>query len=173
MALGEWISVKSSREALERQIAVEHEELEEVPDEEREELALIYQAKGLSREEAERLAARIAENPAAALDTLIREELGLDPGELGSAWRAAASSFLLFVAGAIVPVLPFFFARGWPAILTSGALSALALFGIGSVITLFTGRRTLASGLRQLWIGLAAAAVTFGIGRLVGVATGI
>jgi VIT1/CCC1 family predicted Fe2+/Mn2+ transporter len=173
MALGEWISVQSSREALERQVGVEREELETVPEEERAELALIYQAKGVPSEEAERLAARIVENPRTALDTLVREELGLDPRELGSPWRAAVSSFLLFVAGAIIPVLPFFFAAGWPAIVASAALSAVGLFAIGAAITLFTGRGFLASGLRQLWIGLAAALVTFGIGRLVGAATGI
>ncbi len=173
MALGEWISVQSSREALERQIGVEREELEAIPEEEREELALIYQAKGVPRDEAQRLAARLVEDPRTALDTLVREELGLDPGELGSPWRAATSSFLLFVAGAIIPVLPFFFTSGWPGIVISSGLSAVGLFGIGAVITLFTGRRFLASGLRQLWIGLAAALVTFGIGRLVGVATGI
>jgi VIT1/CCC1 family predicted Fe2+/Mn2+ transporter len=173
MALGEWISVQSSREALERQIEVEREELETIPEEEQAELVLIYQAKGLPPDEARRLASRLAKDPQTMLDTLVREELGLDPGELGSPWRAALSSFLLFVAGAIVPVLPFFFASGWPAIFTSSALSAVGLFAIGATITLFTGRGFLPSGLRQLWIGLAAALVTFGIGRLVGVATGL
>ena len=173
MALGEWISVQSSREALERQIEVEREELRTIPEEEREELVLIYQAKGVPLEEARRLAARLTEDPRTALDTLVREELGLDPGELGSPWRAAISSFLLFVAGAIIPVVPFFFTSGWTAIATSCSLSAVGLFAIGAAITLFTGRGFLPSGLRQLWIGLTAAMVTFGIGRLVGVATGL
>jgi VIT1/CCC1 family predicted Fe2+/Mn2+ transporter len=173
MALGEWISVQSSREALERQIGIEREELATVPDEEREELTLIYQAKGFTREEADRLAARIVENPASALDTLIREELGLDPGELGSAWRAAFSSFLLFVLGAIVPVLPYFFTGGWEAIVAGGLLSAAGLFALGAAITLFTGKGALSAGFRQLWIGLAAAMITFGIGRLIGIAAGI
>ncbi len=173
MAMGEWLSVQSARELAQRQLAIEADELKESPEEEQEELALIYQAKGLPRDEAESLAARLISDKSTALDTLAREELGLDPEELGgSAWEAAITSFLLFIGGAIAPVTPFIFLTGHAAIGTSLACSALALFGIGAVITLLTGRSILFSGLRQLLIGLAAAGVTYGIGRLIGVAVG-
>ena len=173
MAMGEWISVQSSRELYGRQIAIEERELEEVPDEEREELALIYQAKGLTEPQAQELAGRIMSDRGTALDTLAREELGIDPEELGgSAWEAAITSFVLFAIGAIVPVSPFFFLSGWAAVILSASLSALALFGIGAAITLFTGRSVWASGIRQVLIGMAAAALTYGLGTLLGVAVG-
>jgi len=171
MAMGEWISVQSSRELYNRQIAVEAQELAEVPDEEEEELTLIYQAKGLSEPQARALAARLIADPATALDTLSREELGIDPKELGgSAWEASATSFGLFALGAIVPLAPFVFLTGAPAVIVSATLSASALFGIGAAITLLTGRSALFSGARQVAIGLAAAALTFALGRLLGVA---
>lgn len=171
MALGEWLSVQSARELYQRQIAVERQELIEVPDEEAEELALIYQAKGMPEVDAQTLAQNLIKNRSNALDTLSREELGIDPDELGgSAWVAAATSFMLFAFGAIFPVLPFFFLSGWAAVGVSVALSALALFGIGAGITLLTGRGVLFSGFRQVVFGLCAAAITFGIGRLIGVA---
>lgn len=170
MALGEWLSVQSSRELYQRQIAIEAAELAEVPHEEAEELALIYQAKGLPAEQARELAARLATDQRAALDTLAREELGIEPQSLGgSAWEAAATSFVLFALGAIVPVLPFMFTSGLAAVVTSLALCGLALFGIGAGITLLTGRSVLFSGTRQVLVGLAAAGLTFGIGRLLGV----
>jgi VIT1/CCC1 family predicted Fe2+/Mn2+ transporter len=173
MAMGEWISVQSSRELYGRQIAIEERELEEVPDEEREELALIYQAKGLTEPQAQELAGRIMADRGTALDTLAREELGIDPDELGgSAWEAAITSFVLFAIGAIVPVSPFFFLSGWAAVILSASLSALALFGIGAAITLFTGRSVWFSGIRQVLIGMAAAALTYGLGTLLGVAVG-
>ncbi|MCX7792517.1 MAG: VIT1/CCC1 family protein [Chloroflexaceae bacterium] len=173
MALGEWISVQSSRELYERQIAIEREELEQNPAEEQEELALIYQAKGLPEEQARALAARLIADRAIALDTLAREELGVDPEELGgSAWEAGFSSFFLFAVGALVPVLPFLFTSGLPAVALSVVLSALGLFGIGAAITLLTGRSVWYSGMRQVLVGLAAAAITFGIGRLIGVSLG-
>lgn len=173
MALGEWISVQSSRELYERQIEVEREELEARPEEEQEELALIYQAKGMDPAQANALAAQLIADPSAALDALAREELGVDPDELGgSAWEAAISSFLLFAVGAIIPVLPFLFAAGMGAVVGSVVLSTLGLFGIGAAITLLTGRSVWYSGLRQVAIGLAAAAITFGIGRLIGVSLG-
>lgn len=171
MAMGEWLSVQSSRELYQKQIATEADELASVPEEEREELVLIYQAKGLSDDEARAIADRVMSNRATALDTLSREELGIDPAELGgSAWAAAASSFAVFVVGAFVPVAPFFFVSGTAAVVLSAACSAVALFLVGAAITLFTGRGVLWSGLRQLGIGVAAAAVTFGVGRLLGVA---
>jgi VIT1/CCC1 family predicted Fe2+/Mn2+ transporter len=173
MALGEWISVQSSRELYERQIGIEREELEHNPAEEQEELALIYQAKGLPEEQARDLAARLIADQPAALDALAREELGVNPEDLGgSAWEAAISSFLLFAVGAIMPVLPFLFLGGFAAIALSVVLSTLGLFGIGAAITLLTGRSIWYSGMRQVLIGLAAAAITFGIGRLIGVSLG-
>jgi VIT1/CCC1 family predicted Fe2+/Mn2+ transporter len=174
MALGEWLSVQSSRELYQRQLAIEETELETFPEEEQEELALIYQAKGLPPERARELAATLVSDKATALDTLAREELGIDPEGLGgSAWVAAGTSFLLFALGAVFPVLPYAFVGGLPAVLASALLSSLALFAIGAGITLFTGRHPLASGLRQVAFGLAAAAVTFGLGKLVGGGLGL
>jgi vacuolar iron transporter family protein len=173
MALGEWLSVQSSRELYQRQIQIEKDELEARPEEEQEELALIYQSKGLPKEQAEELAHRIISNSNSALDTLAREELGIDPEELGgSAWEAAITSFLLFAVGAIVPVAPFLFLSGMTAVMVSLVVSALGLFAIGAAITLMTGRSVLYSGLRMVIFGLTAAALTYGIGRLIGVSLG-
>ncbi len=173
MALGEWLSVQSSRELYERQIGIEEAELREVPEEEQEELALIYQAKGIPETQARDLAAQLMRNQATSLDTLVKEELGIDPAELGgSAWEAAVSSFILFGAGAILPVLPFLVLTGMSAVAASLALSAVGLFAIGAGITLMTGRSVLFSGTRQVVFGLAAAILTFGIGRLIGINLG-
>ena len=173
MALGEWISVTSSREAAEAQLEVEAEEIALMPEAEQEELALIYRAKGLPREQAESMAASIMENPDTALATLAREELGVVPEELGSPWTAAIASFVLFGTGAMLPVLPFLFAYGNGAVAVSAALSALGLFVLGSGITLLTGRSAWYSGGRQVALGLAAAAVTYGIGAFVGGVAGV
>ena len=173
MAMGEWLSVTSARELYGRQIATEKAELEEIPAEEQEELELIYQAKGLPADKAKELAARIIANPQTALDTLVREELGIDPDDLGgSPWTAAGTSFLLFALGAIFPVAPFFFLSGGAVIGTSLVVSACAMFAIGAGTSLFTGRGLMFSGARQVGIGLAAAAVTFGLGRVIGVSIG-
>ncbi len=173
MAMGEWLSVQSARELAQRQIDIESDELREAPDEEQEELSLIYQAKGLGREQADALAAKLMEDKDNVLDTLTREELGLDPEDLGgSAWEAAITSFFLFFLGALAPVTPFVLLTGAPAVIASLAASGVALFGIGAAITLLTGRGVLYSGMRQLLIGMAAAGVTFGIGRLIGVSVG-
>jgi len=173
MALGEWISVTSARELAEREVATEREELEMTPEDEREELQLIYEAKGLSRAEAEQLSRDLLARPRSALEILTREELGIDPDELGgSPWTAAGTSFALFALGAMIPVLPFVFAGGWTAVGIGAAVSALALFGIGAAITVLTGRSVWRTGLRQLALGLSAAGLTFVIGRLVGVAVG-
>lgn len=170
MALGEWLSVQSSRELYRQQLATEEEELLNAPEEEEEELALIYQSRGLGEEQARAFAASMMSNQDTALETLAREELGIDPDELGgSPWEAAITSFILFAAGAIVPVLPFLFAGGQTAVLLSIAFSTVALFTVGAAITLFTGRGVLFSGSRQVLFGLVAAGLTFGIGRLVGV----
>ena len=173
MALGEWISVTSSREAAEAQIEAEREELRLDPAAEEEELALIYQAKGLPRPEAERLAHLIVSDPERALSTLAREELGIVPEELGSAWTAGIVSFILFAIGAIIPVIPFFFDGGAVAIAISALLSAGALFLVGAGITLLTGRSMVYGGLRQLILGLLAAVLTFAIGSAIGDVTGI
>jgi vacuolar iron transporter family protein len=173
MAMGEWLSVNSARELAKQQIAVEADELREFPEEEKQELMLIYEAKGLSQQQAKILADRIIADKDTALDTLTREELGIDPEDLGgSAWVAGATSFLLFALGALFPVAPFFFLSGAVAIVASLAASALVMFAIGAGTTLFTGRGALFSGTRQLAIGLGAAAITFGLGRLIGVSIG-
>jgi len=170
MAMGEWLSVQSSRELYEHQIAIEKEEIENSPVEEQEELALIYQSKGLSEERANELAAQIMSNPEVTLDTLSREELGIDPAELGgSAWEAAITSFLLFAFGAVFPIFPFFFWSGNTAVYLSLAVSSVGLFIIGAAITLMTGRNVFYSGFRQVLFGLFAAALTYGVGRLIGV----
>ena len=169
MALGEWLSVQSSRELYKHQIGIEQAEIAAAPEEEAEELALIYEARGIPREDARRIAQRILQDPDSALDTLAREELSVDPGELGgSAWVAAITSFFLFALGAILPVISFTFLHGNPAILTSMTLSGVGLFVIGAGITLFTGRNVFYSGTRQVLFGLAAAGITFAIGRLIG-----
>lgn len=170
MAAGEWISVRSQRELYEREIAIEAMELEAFPEEEREELSLIYQAKGIPEAEAEALASRIMARPDTALDTLAREELGLDPGALGSAWVAAISSFLAFALGASVPVLPFVVSEGGAALGVAAVISGISLFGIGVLTTLFTARPAVRAGLRMVMVGAMAAAITYGIGSAVGVA---
>ncbi len=173
MALGEWLSVQSSRELYNYQIATEKEEIEQNPEEEIAELALIYQTRGISEEAAKSLANQLLQNKDSALDTLAREELGVDPDELGgSAWEAAITSFLLFTIGAIIPLFPFFFLTGMTAVYVSIAVSAVGLFLLGATITLFTGRSVWFSGMRMVIFGLLAAAVTFGIGRLIGVSIG-
>jgi VIT1/CCC1 family predicted Fe2+/Mn2+ transporter len=170
MAMGEWISVQSSRELYAKQMGVEESEIATLPDEEKEELALIYMAKGLPEEEAKQVAERIMADEKTALEAMSREELGIDPTELGgSPWTAAGSSFLLFAIGAVVPVLPFALLRGNAATVASLAASAAALVVIGFGITLFTGRGALVSGARQLLFGLGAAGITFAIGRAIGV----
>jgi VIT1/CCC1 family predicted Fe2+/Mn2+ transporter len=170
MALGEWISVKSSQELYERQMALEQEEIEMNPEAEKKELALIYMAKGISEAEAWRLAENTMADTSHAHEVLVREELGINAEELqGSAWEAALASFFLFAIGAILPVFPFFFGSGFVAIAWSLGLSAFGLFLIGAAITLFTGKSVWYSGMRQVFFGLAAAAITFFIGKMIGV----
>lgn len=171
MALGEWLSVQSSRELYKQQISTEEAEIEEAPEEEAEELALIYQARGLDKEQAKIMADQIMSDPATAIETMAREELGIDPAELGgSAWTAAGTSFLLFAIGAVIPVIPFMFAGGGTAVSLAVIFSTAGLFLLGAGITLFTGRPILFSGMRQVLFGLVAAALTFGLGKLIGVA---
>ncbi|MPZ23961.1 MAG: rubrerythrin family protein [Dehalococcoidia bacterium] len=173
MASGEYISMLSQRELYEKQIELEADELEASPEEEEEELILIYQAKGVPEADARRLASRIMGDKSTALDTLAREELGLDPAELGSPIGAGASSFLSFGLGALLPLLPFFFLYGSAGIAASAALAGLALFAVGASLSLFTGRPALWSGGRMLIIGAIAAVLTYGIGTAVGAGTGI
>ena len=170
MAMGEWLSVQSARELAERQIAIEASELAESPLEEMEELALIYQSKGLPPAEAHALAQKLISDKGTALDTLTREELGLDPTELGgSAWEAAIASFCLFFVGALAPVLPFLFIHViHHAVFASLGCSAVALVLLGFMTHVMTGRGLWFSGLRQLLIGLTAAGITYGMGMLIG-----
>jgi VIT1/CCC1 family predicted Fe2+/Mn2+ transporter len=172
MAAGEYVSVRSQREMFEYQIGAERDELATYPHEEAAELSLIYQARGLGKEDADRMSSRIVANPSYALDALAREELGLDPGALGSPVGAAAFSFAAFAVGASVPLLPFVVTAGGAALGTAIALAGVALFGIGCATSLFSGRGALRGGLRSLLIGAAAGAVTYGIGRLLGAAVG-
>jgi vacuolar iron transporter family protein len=170
MALGEWLSVQSSRELFQRQLDIERAELESDPAAEVEELALIYRAKGIAEDQARTLAAQVMASPDTALDTLAREELAIDPAELGgSAWVAAGTSFLLFAIGAIIPVLPFFALAGAAGVVVSVASSAVALFILGAAITIMTGRGAFSSGMRQLAFGLAAAGLTYLVGHVIGV----
>lgn len=173
MALGEWLSVQSSRELHMSQIETEREEILAMPEAEAEELALIYQAKGMSQEEATRAARDIMSDPDAFLDTKVREELGIDPDELGgSAWEAAIASFFLFAIGAIIPVIPFFFLSGGTAVFSSLGLAGIGLFLLGGATALVTGTGVGKTGTRSLLLGLAAAGATYGIGSLLGVAVG-
>ncbi len=165
------VSVQSARELYERQVHTEAAEIRSVPDEEQEELTLIYEAKGLPPAEAEQVAARLMANEQEALDAMTREELGLDPSTLGgSPYSAGASSLALFALGVVVPLVPFFFASGTVAVVGSIAAAAAGLFAIGALIPLLTGRGPVFSGTRQLVFGLLAAGLTFGLGHLIGLA---
>ena len=171
MAMGEWISVKSSQELYEKQMQIEMEELETNPEGEMHELALIYMAKGIPEDQAREMAAETIKNKDHAHQILVKEELGIDAEELkGSAIEAALYSFILFSVGAIIPVFPFIFTTGMKAVAISVGVSMAGLFLIGGAITLFTGKNVWRSGFRQVIFGLAAAAITFGIGKLIGVA---
>jgi len=173
MALGEWISVKSSQELYERQIALEMDEIIANPEGELHEIALIYIAKGIPEAQAREMAAKAMSDIDHAHAILVKEELGINPEELkSSAWEAAITSFVLFAVGAIIPVAPFIWGEGYQAIAISVGLSTVGLFLIGSAITLFTGKSIWFSGMRQVIFGLIAAAITFGIGRLIGVSIG-
>jgi VIT1/CCC1 family predicted Fe2+/Mn2+ transporter len=171
MAAGEYVSMRSQREMFEYQIGLERDELREYPEEEAEELALIYQARGMQLDEARRVSRELVKNEANALDALAREELGLNPDDLGSPWGAAISSFVAFALGAVVPLVPFLF--GLPlarAVVVAAAVAACALFGVGAMLSLFTGRSALAGGVRMVLIGGAAGAATWIIGSLLGAA---
>ncbi len=172
MAVGEYISVQSQRELLEYQVAFERHQLATTPEQEHEILVGIYVARGLTREEATLFADRMFADPQRALDALVREEIGLDPRVIGSPWSAAIGSFLAFTLGAFVPVLPYLLASGAVAFWASLIASLAGLFVLGIGVSRFTHRSPLRSGLRQLFLGLAAAVVTYGVGTLIG-ASGI
>jgi VIT1/CCC1 family predicted Fe2+/Mn2+ transporter len=169
MAAGEYVSVRSQRELYEQQLALEAQELEASPEEEHEELSLIYQAKGIAPDQANELATQILSNPETAIETLAREELGLDPDSLGSPWIAAFSSFIAFAIGAVIPVIPFLVVHNSTAIVFSAIVCGASLFLVGALISLFTGRNMAYSGFRMVAIGALAAAITFAVGRLLGV----
>ncbi len=169
MAAGEFVSVSSQKDLFKREIELEARELDEKPLEEQRELELIYRAKGLDRETAKVAAEKIMSNPDTALDTLVREELGLDPDELGSPVKVAVSSFAAFACGAIVPVVPYFFLTGATALVVAIVLTSLALILVGGTVGRLAGSGIVKSAARQLAVGAAAAAVTYVIGRLVGV----
>jgi len=172
MAAGEYVSVRSQRELFEYQIGLERDELEEYPEAEAQELALIYAAKGVPPKEARQLADKLVADPEHALDTLAREELGLNPEELGSPWGASISSFLSFALGALLPLVPFMLAPGPNALFFAIGVTAVALFAVGALLSLFTGRSAWRSGLRMLVLGGLAGAITYGIGRIAGIAIG-
>jgi VIT1/CCC1 family predicted Fe2+/Mn2+ transporter len=169
MAAGEYISMQSQRELFERQISLERAELEAMPAEEEAELAMLYRAKGLTEDEAKTIAARMFADPQHALDTLVREELGLDPDQLGSPWGAAGGSFVAFGIGAVIPVIPYLLASGAVAFFAAIGVSVVALFAVGAGVSLLTGRSLLFSGARQVLIGSAAAVVTYLVGIAIGV----
>jgi vacuolar iron transporter family protein len=173
MAAGEYISMQSQRELFERQIELERAEMEAMPEEEEAEMAALYRAKGFQDDEAKAIAHRLFEDPERALDQLIREELGLDPDELGSPYGAAFGSFVAFALGAFVPVAPYLVGSGVVAFGVALALSLVALFAVGAGVSLLTGRSALFSGARQVGIGAAAAIVTFIVGTVIGVSVGL
>lgn len=169
MAAGEYVSMRSQRDIYEHEIRKKEVQLRDWPEGEEEELALIYRTKGLSAETSRTVARDVVSDPKIALDTLAREELGLDPGSLGSPWGASVSSFLAFVLGALIPILPYLFGAGSLAFSLSGALSAGSLVIVGSMMALISSKNVAWGGLRMVLAGGSAAAVTFGVGSLVGV----
>jgi vacuolar iron transporter family protein len=171
MAAGELVSVRAQQEMVEREVQVERKELAEDPEGERRELAGMYRAQGLSAEDANTVARILSVNPDIALDTHARLELGVDPQAPGSAWRAAVTSFLSFSIGAILPLFPWFFAEGTGAVIASVIIGAIAALGLGAAIGAMSGRSVLGTALRQLAVAAVAAAVTYGVGSLLGVST--
>lgn len=171
MATGEYVSVKTQRELLEHQIALERHELETMPEEEITELAAIYEAKGLAPEAAQAVASRLIADPKQGLDTLAREELGLNPGDLVSPVSAALASFASFAGGAAIPLIPFLLAST-PSLWGSLIAMEAGLLIVGGLMSLFTGRGVVWSAVRMALLGSAAALATFLIGRLLGVAVG-
>jgi VIT1/CCC1 family predicted Fe2+/Mn2+ transporter len=169
MASGEYISMRVQRELFERELDMERRELGRRPHVEQVELSLIYQSRGMDPDLSRQLASEMMRDPDLALQTHAREELGIDPDALGSPWVAASSSFVTFAGGALVPLIPWFFARGTAAIASSIVLAAITAIAVGWVIGRFTDRQRWRSALRQLLIAVVAAGFTFGIGKAIGV----
>jgi VIT1/CCC1 family predicted Fe2+/Mn2+ transporter len=172
IAAGEYVSLRAQRELYESQIALERHELAQYPEAEAQELALIYAAKGLPVKQADRLARRLVADPDHALDTLAREELGLDPRQLVAPAAGALIALAAFAMGAFVPLVPFLFAFGDAAIFWTIGLAAACLFGVGATLSLFTGRSAMYAGARMLLLGVVAGAITFGIGNVIRIASG-
>ncbi len=169
MATGEYVSMRSQREIYENKIRLAERRLAERPGESAGEIASIYEAKGLPRAEASSVAGHIMGNTRLALDTIAREQLGLNPDNLGSPWGAAASSFVAFAAGAVLPIIPYLLGAGGLAFSLSAIVSAVGLLFVGGAVAVASDRGVMWGGLRMLLIGGAAAAVTFGIGKLIGI----
>lgn len=169
MAAGEYGSMKAQTELLERELEMERIEIDRRPEGERRELAGIYRSRGVDADTADELATQMMSDPELALETHAREELGIDPAELGSPVQAAVSSFLAFVVGALIPLLPWFVSQGTGATLASMALTMASALGVGVALAVFTGRAWPRSALRQLVITVVPAAITFGIGNAVGI----
>lgn len=169
MAAGEYVSMQAQRELLQRELEVERQALRRDPDTEQRELAAIYVDRGIEPAMARELAGRMMRDPDTALETHAREELGISPSRLGSPLQAAASSFVTFAVGALLPLLPWLVASGTTAVLATVAVGAVAALAVGAVLGAFTGRSVVRSAGRQLLLAAVAAAVTYGIGRLVGV----
>ncbi|HEY7986959.1 MAG TPA: VIT1/CCC1 transporter family protein [Methylophilaceae bacterium] len=168
MGTGEYISMRSQREMFEYQISLERDELAQYPQEEAAELALIYQARGMEAAEAKVLALRMISDPEMGLDTLAREELGINPDELGSPWQAALFSFFAFIVGGLVPLMPYLLSLQHHTLLICVMMSTIGLFAVGAAISLFTGKQALWGGFRMLGIGGLAGLVSYFIGHFVG-----
>jgi vacuolar iron transporter family protein len=171
MAAGELVSVRAQQELVEREVQVERQELADDPEGEQQELAGMYRDQGLSAEDASTVARIISAHPDIALDTHARLELGIDPEAPSSAWQAAISSFLSFSVGAVLPLFPWFITEGSAAVLASIIIGGIAALALGAAIGVFSGRNVLRTALRQLAVAAIAAAVTFGVGHLLGVST--
>ena len=172
MGAGEYVSMRAQRELFERLLHIEAHELATEPEEEHEELRKIYEDRGIPAELAHQVTAAVMRDPKVALETHAREELGLDPDELGSPWGAAISSLVMFAIGAVIPLLPFVIGSGTAAVVAAIAGSAGSIFGVGAAMTILTGRSVWYSGGRMLLLGTVAAGITFGVGRLLHVSTG-
>ncbi|HEX6596261.1 MAG TPA: VIT1/CCC1 transporter family protein [Acidimicrobiales bacterium] len=169
MAAGEWVSMTAQSELLERELEMEAIELKRRPEHERRELVQIYRSRGIEAETAERLASELMRDPELALETHAREELGIDPKELGSPGGAAISSFLAFAVGAVVPLLPWFFGGGTAATVASIVLGSITALLVGAALARFTGRSVVRSSSRQFVLSAVPAAITYALGSIVGV----
>jgi VIT1/CCC1 family predicted Fe2+/Mn2+ transporter len=168
MAAGEYVSMRAQSELMQRELDVERQAIRHDPEEERKELAAIYESRGLEAVLAQELSAKMMRSPELALQTHAREELGINPEETGKPLQAAGSSFVMFALGAVIPLLPWLVASGTVATLWSVVLGAIAALTVGAALALFTGRSWLWSAGRQLLISGIAAAITYSIGHIIG-----